>query len=193
MPEDKPLLIVLAGPNGAGKSTFFTAFLKDLALPFLNADILARETGIDAYAAAQEITAIREHFVRLKRSFVLETVLSDPVGDKVRFAASAAESSFDVQLIFIGIETPVLSKQRVRDRVAAGGHNVPDEKLEARFKRTLRNLERSIEQLPHVTIYDNTAYNSPFRFVAEFKNGQMTRKGPTPEPCWAQPYLPQQP
>ncbi len=88
MSDDKPLMIVLAGPNGAGKSTFFTAFLKDLSLPFLNADILARKTGIDAYAAAREITAVRELFVRLKRSFVLETVLSDPLGDKVRFALS---------------------------------------------------------------------------------------------------------
>lgn len=36
----KPLLVMLAGPNGAGKSTFYTTYLTQLGLPFLNADVL---------------------------------------------------------------------------------------------------------------------------------------------------------
>jgi predicted ABC-type ATPase len=36
-------LILLAGPNGAGKSTFYEAHLQNSGLPFLNADIVAKE------------------------------------------------------------------------------------------------------------------------------------------------------
>jgi predicted ABC-type ATPase len=189
MTEPKPLLIILAGPNGAGKSTFYESYLAELLLPFLNADVLSRKTGIDPYAAAREIAAIRDHFVRLKRSFVFETVLSDPVGEKVAFAANAAEAGFDVHLIFVGIKTAALSKQRVRDRVAIGGHDVPVGKLDARYNRTLDNLERAIAQLPLVTIYDNSEYRTPFRFVAEFRNGKLDRKGEPPVPSWVRRFL----
>ena len=37
-----PSLLVLVGPNGAGKSTFYKRYLAEIALPFVNADVLAR-------------------------------------------------------------------------------------------------------------------------------------------------------
>lgn len=189
MPASKPLLILLAGPNGAGKSTFHAAYLSDLSLPFLNADFLSRETGLEAYAAAREIGAIRGHFVRRRQGFIFETVLSDPVGEKVAWAAQAAEAGFDVQLIFLGLNSAALSKKRVRDRVEAGGHEVPAEKLNARYRRTLDNLERSIEQLPRVTLYDNSEYETPFRFVAEFRNGKLARREKAPLPAWTRRFV----
>ena len=56
--SEQPLLVMLAGPNGAGKSTFFTSYLARLGLPFLNADVLAARTGMDAYEAAAQLTDI---------------------------------------------------------------------------------------------------------------------------------------
>ena len=50
-----PQLIMLAGPNGAGKSTFYQTYLAGLGLPFLNADVLAAEVGMEAYEAAAHI------------------------------------------------------------------------------------------------------------------------------------------
>ncbi len=40
-------------------------------------------------------------------------------------------------------------------RVSQGGHDIPDEKLLARFERTQTNLKRAIECLPHVIVYSN--------------------------------------
>ena len=91
-----PLLVMLAGPNGAGKSTFYEAYLKRLGLPFLNADVLARETGLDAYEAARTIAAIRDGCIERRESFVTETVFSDPQGEKVAVLGRAAEAGFDV-------------------------------------------------------------------------------------------------
>jgi predicted ABC-type ATPase len=61
-------------------------------------------------------------------------------------------------------------------RVMQGGHDVPDEKLEARFQRTLANLERAIKALPVVIIFDNTDLARPFRLEAVFEKGR--RIGP---------------
>ena len=183
-------LIVLAGPNGAGKSTFFEAFLAELGLPFLNADNLARETGIGAYEAAREIAAIRDELISRRIGFVTETVLSDPVGEKVGAFARSAKAGFDVHLIFIGISDAQMSVRRVRSRVAAGGHDVPKEKLLARYDRCLANLERAIRSLPRVTVYDNSRFDDPYRLIAEFRDGQLVKKGVGGATPWAEHLLP---
>ncbi len=176
---------MLAGPNGAGKSTFYETHLQALGLPFLNADVLALATGLDAYGAAGTIARIRDEFIQSEKSFITETVFSDPVGEKVKILAGAAEAGFDVTLIYIGIESADLSRERVRARVAAGGHDVPEEKLAARYERSLDNLERAIACLPRVVIYDNSSFASPHRFLAEFQLGKLFRKGEGSVPNWA--------
>ncbi len=187
---EAPLLVMLAGPNGAGKSTFYEANLKSLGLPFLNADILARETGIDAYEAARTIAAIRDGCIERGESFITETVFSDPVGEKVGVLASAVDRGFDVTLLYIGIESSDLSRKRVRTRVSAGGHDVPPEKLEARYRRSLDNLERAIEKrLPRVLLYDNSSFARPHRFLAEFRGGNCVRRGEEGCAGWAERFL----
>lgn len=181
----RPLLVMLAGPNGAGKSTFYETCLAQLGLPFLNADVLAAETGMDAYEAAAEIAEARRVLVTRRMGFVTETVLSDPVGDKVGFLAEAAAGGFDVQLIYIGISDARMSAERVADRVRAGGHDVPLEKVMARYDRTLANLKRAVDRLPRVTIYDNSSFDEPYRLVAEFRSGKLHQRtdGEVPEWC----------
>lgn len=183
-----PLLVMLAGPNGAGKSTFYESHLEALGLPFLNADVLAREAKMDAYTAADTIAAIRDQMIRRGESFVTETVFSDPVGEKVRVLTEAAKAGFDVTLIYIGIADSDLSRRRVKGRVAAGGHDVPVEKLAARYERSLDNLERSIQQLPRVRIYDNSSFETPHRFLVEFRDGQVVGRTQGPIPLWARRF-----
>lgn len=180
---------MIAGSNGAGKSTFYEAHLADLGLPFLNADILSRETGMGSYEAAVAIAAMRDEMVERKEAFVIETVLSDPEGAKVRFLSEAAGAGFDVLLLFIGIADAELSLRRVEARVRAGGHPVPPEKLAARYHRTLANLERAIPLLPRVLIYDNSSYQHPYRFLAEFRAGTVYRKGSGTLPAWARQFI----
>jgi len=181
----KPLLVMLAGPNGAGKSTFHEAYLSDLGLPFLNADELSARTGMGAYEAADQIAALRRLFVERQSGFITESVLSDPVGDKVNFLSEAAAKGFDVHLIFIGIADADLSAERVASRAAAGGHEVPREKIMARFPRTIANLLRAIARLPRVTIYDNSSFDAPFRFLAEYRFGTLVAKSEEDLPEWA--------
>ncbi len=139
-----PTLVMLAGSNGAGKSTFYETYLSHLDLPFLNADILAKELNVDSYEAARRVAALRDFHIQQQKGFITETVLSDPVGEKVQFLKQAAAAGFDVTLVFIGIDSVDLSKKRVKTRVSAGGHDVPVDKLETRYARTLQNLEQFV-------------------------------------------------
>jgi predicted ABC-type ATPase len=91
--DRRPILIVLGGPNGAGKSTFYEANLARLHLHFINADVIAKELQIDAYAAAKLAASLREELLRQRESFIFETVFSDPAGDKLAFFCSSASAA----------------------------------------------------------------------------------------------------
>jgi predicted ABC-type ATPase len=187
--DRRPILIVLAGSNGAGKSTFYEAHLKALNLHFINADVLARELHIDAYAAAKIAASLREDLVRQRESFVFETVFSDPAGDKLAFMQDAVAVGFTVILIFIGIGGADTSERRVAQRIEEGGHDDPPDKLIARFPRTLENLRKSLLALPHVLVFDNDDLNDPYRLVAIFEAGQPTHLD-APLPPWLIPVIP---
>ena len=170
--NQRPVVVALAGPNGAGKSTFYGAHLRATGLRLVNADILARELGIDAYRAAELAGVLRETLLEQQESFVFETVFSDPVSDKISFLQRAAGAGYNVILCFIGISDPAMSEERVSMRVTQGGHDVPAEKLVSRFPRTLENLRKSIRTLPHVFVFDNNDLSDPYRRIAVFHNGE---------------------
>ncbi len=170
--DARPIVIALAGSNGAGKSTFYESFLAGAGLRFLNADVLADALELSAYEAAEMAAAIRSTLVAQRESFIFETVLSDPVGEKVEMLASYAASGYTVVLVFIQIGSVEESIRRVAMRVSQGGHDVPDEKLRARFERTQANLQRAIGCLPHVIIYNNNDLSRPYQLAEAYENGQ---------------------
>jgi predicted ABC-type ATPase len=184
--DKRPVIVAVAGPNGAGKSTFYEAHLKASGLRFLNADVLAGELGIAAYQAAEVAAKLRQELVNQGESFVFETVFSDPVGDKLSFLKNAAQQGYTVVLCFIGIADADRSEERVAIRVSQGGHDVPTDKLTARFPRTMTNLKQAIQELPCVLIFDNDDLRTPYRLTAAFQNGGPTFLSKN-VPAWLQP------
>lgn len=188
---DQPILIVLAGPNGAGKSTFYDRHLATRGMPFVNADRIALEQfgttdPLRAPDAARIADEVRRQLVAGRRSFVFETVLSDPVGDKVAFFRVARDAGYFVEAHFIGLSSAAVSAARVSHRVALGGHDVPDDKIAARFPRTLENLARLLDAADRVTIYDNSETARPHRPVAMLENGALVALA-EPLPRWLEP------
>lgn len=184
-----PLLTVLAGPNGAGKSTFHQHFLARRGLPFVNADVIARElspTDPGPFAAVAAELAGRERWGRLERgeSFIFETVFSDPAGEKVEFLKAAQARGYVVNLVFIGLENSALSFGRVKLRVATGGHSVPEDRVHQRFPRILVNLARAVAFVDRAYLFDNSEIGSPYRFVALFIRGELARSSSS-LPRWA--------
>jgi len=171
--DRRPLIVALAGPNGAGKSTFYHAHLRLAGLRFVNADVLARALKINPYEAATVADSLRRELVRQGESFVFETVFSDPVGDKLGFLRDAAAAGYTVVLCFIGISGADVSEQRVAMRVTQGGHDVPTEKLESRYPRTMANLTTALLEIPYVWIFDNDDLRTPYRLVAVYERGKL--------------------
>ena len=186
--DQRPIIVALAGPNGAGKTTFYHAHLAPAGLRLVNADVIARELDLDPYAAARVADALRWELLKQRESFVFETVFSDPVGDKLAFLKEAAQAGYTVVLCFVGISRPKISEERVAMRVTQGGHDVPSEKLVARFPRILANLKAALRELPHVWVFDNDDLRTPFRLVAVFEGGQAVKLG-KPVPAWLRPLL----
>ena len=69
-------------------------------------------------------------------------------------------------------------------RVEAGGHDVPDEKIVARFPRTFANLRQALSFVNQALLFDNSSADEPYRFVAEFRDGKRRRRKGY-RPVWA--------
>jgi predicted ABC-type ATPase len=187
--DRRPILVAIAGPNGAGKSSFFAAHLASSGLDFLNADTLAEALAIDPYSASSLAGELREQRIERRESFIFETVFSDPVGSKVEFLKNAERIGYLVVLIFIGIDDPELSSDRVAMRVSQGGHDVPALKLAERYPRVMKNLKRSLAELSDVWVYDHSDLEIGYRLVATKENGEeIELHEPTPE--WLRALLP---
>ena len=175
--DQRPVVVALAGPNGAGKSTFYESFLSASGLRFIKADELALSLGIPAYDAAELSGALRKVLIAQRESFIFETVLSDPIGEKVEQLASYSELGYTVALVFIRLDNSDESIRRVSMRVSQGGHDIPDDKLRKRFRRTQANLRRAIRSLLHVLVYDNQNLSNPYQLVEVYEHGQAKGDG----------------
>lgn len=172
--DRRPIIVAIAGPNGAGKTTFYHSHLASAGLRFVNADVLADELAAGPYDAARIADALRHALVERNESFVFETVFSDAAGEKLMFLEEAARRGFEVVLCFIALESAAQSIERVAMRVSQGGHDVPDEKLQARYPRTIRNLREACRRLPTVLIFDNSDLRTPYRLIATFEQGRSS-------------------
>ena len=192
-----PLLVVLVGPNGAGKSTFYKRYLQAIELPFVNADMLA-STLVDAGAPSGEATerlaaeladGRRQEMIGKRTSFITETVFSDPVGAKVVALRAAQTAGYTVVLVFICVESAELSALRVHTRVLDGGHDVPREKIAARFERMRINVKAALTFVDFAVVVDNSSFDYPLRPVASIAKGNVISLD-SPLPWWAKDVLP---
>ncbi len=180
-------LWVIAGGNGAGKSTFYRTQLKPLGLPFINADILAKQLYPDepeqhSYEAARIAATMRGKLLQEGRSFCFETVFSHP--SKIDFIAQARSMGYEVILVFIHLDNISLNQARVSQRVSEGGHSVPEDKIISRIPKVLQNIKQALALCNQCYLLDNSRLDNPFKQVAEVRNGKVIIKVPA-LPEWA--------
>lgn len=179
-----PLLHLLAGPNGAGKTTFYEHVLKPVTgLPFVNADVIAREQWPDSdqdhsYEAAQIAADRRESLIASGQSFIAETVFSHP--SKLELIDRAQRAGFLVIVHIILVPLP-LSMRRVEARVRHGGHAVPLDKQRERYPRLWPLVAQALRLADEGFAYDNTSAQSPYRVVAHFENGKQIGQANWPD------------
>ena len=138
-----PEAILIAGANGAGKTTFAREFLPALhsGVPFLNADEVQREKVLLRHpvAAGRELLGRLSESERRRQSFAIETTLSSTM--YVRRIHAWRSSGYRITLHFIELPSADFAVHRVALRVAAGGHEVPEQDIRRRFRRGLDLFE----------------------------------------------------
>ena len=140
-----PNLYIIAGCNGAGKTTASFTILPEIlnCKEFVNADSIA--AGLSPFNP--ESVAIEAGRLMLSRihelmgagvDFAFETTLA--TRRYVYLVKTAQELGYKVTLLFIWLDSPETAIQRVADRVAEGGHNIPENVIERRYHRGISNL-----------------------------------------------------
>jgi predicted ABC-type ATPase len=167
-------LDLVVGPNGAGKSTFVELTLAPLlsGSAFVNAGEIARQRwpkdpAAHSYQAAQVAAETRAKLIELGASCIAETVFSHPSKLELIAAARAADYSIALHVLMIPEE---LAVERVRHRVNAGGHSVPENKIRERYQRLCGLVAAAIIRCDSATIYDDSGIEGP-RIVAELNDG----------------------
>lgn len=200
----RPVLFVLAGVNGAGKSSVGGHLLERQGMPWFNPDTFARElmasTGCDQRTA--NVAAWHEGVRRLdeaiaKRcSFAIETTLG---GHTMPAKIAKAARTHDVLMWFCGLDSDDHHVARVRARVAAGGHDIPEAKIRERYPAALTNLIALLPKIARLQVYDNSTDAAPGEpipdpvRVAEVLKGKLAWPADAADlaktPGWARPVL----
>ncbi|MDX9767047.1 MAG: hypothetical protein RBT51_06890 [Ectothiorhodospiraceae bacterium] len=141
----EPTCWIIAGPNGAGKTTFALEYLSQVAgcTHFINADLIA--AGLSPLAPDRELLAASRLFLReieeriaTREDFAFETTLAGRT--YLRLVERLRADGWRVNLIYLALPSVEMSKLRVAERVAHGGHNIPAADIERRFPRSLCHL-----------------------------------------------------
>ncbi len=175
-----PSLWIVAGPNGAGKSTLVDQYLRG-RLPIINPDDLAAEFG-GMLAGGRVALARRVELLATGESFVVETTLAGSSG--MTLVAAAIDAGFRLKLIYIGLASAPHAAERVRARVAAGGHHVDTADVVRRFGRSLRNAADLASQADRLLLFDNSGRRR--RLVASYRQGRRKFVA-SAVPNWAKP------
>ena len=191
MTARRPLMVVVAGPNGSGKTTLTRLVLAHEWLrgtAYINPDEIAqRELGgwndvehvLQAARLADERRAL---YLSRGENFAYETVFSTP--GRVSFIEQAKSAGYFIRLYFVGTSDPLINIARVKARVAEGGHDVPTDKIVARYHRSMANLKLVLPIVDRAYIYDNSIENKPAIRWARLRDGHLIRAHEIPMPSW---------
>lgn len=150
--ESRPSVVVLAGPNGAGKSTVAPFLLPLLSVTeFVNADVIAAEQA-PGHPQSAALSAGREMLIRLRHlavrrvSFAFETTLASR--HFAPWLADLIAGGYTMHILFVWLPSPDVAIRRVRRRVLAGGHDVPEAVVS--LATTWRMYDNSVGRVPRL-------------------------------------------
>jgi len=194
---------VLAGVNGAGKSSLFGSLVEESDATYVDPDARTREilasepqlTLTEANSRAWKAGRKLLHTaVENRESYAFETTLG---GRSIAADLKAAAQVMPVRVWYVGLASPEMHIQRVQARVAAGGHDIPEDKIRSRYERSRINLIDLLPDLLELRVYDNSAEGDPKqgqrptpRLLLEMRAGRIVGSVDLDAaPDWAKPIL----
>ncbi len=155
-------LYIISGCNGAGKTTASYTVLPEIlrCREFVNADEIARglspfnPEGMAIEAGRLMLRRIDE-LLDMGESFAIETTLA--TRSYLKMVRRARDKGYRVHILFFWLHTPELAIQRVAERVAQGGHNIPEDVIRRRYAVGIRNLfDIFMDEVDSWSIHDNS-------------------------------------
>ena len=154
----QPSCIILGGPNGSGKSSAYAKLKLDGV--WVNADEIAKELtetsdGRTAAMAAGR-AAIRKlaELISTKISFIYETTLSSQ--QAINLMRDAKAAGFSVGIYYVALDSVETNIERVRQRVEAGGHGIPEDDIRRRYEGSLDKLAAALGYSDEALLMDNS-------------------------------------
>lgn len=145
-----------------------------------------RIPNFNSYHASVLSDFLRRKALDGRKSFTFETVMSSR--DKVDLLRDARGRGYRTYLYFVATEDPAINIQRVRRRVAEGGHDVPEDKIVARHRRSLELMPEAFVHTSRAYFFDTSGPEA--MYFAEGTNGADLRLVPGRiSPRWFQPIL----
>lgn len=167
----KKIFYLFAGVNGAGKSTLYNTESLDINIKDtvrINTDEIVRKIGnwkndSDQIKAAKIAINLRNNCFQYGKSFNKETTLTGKT--ILKNIDKAKEQGYELQLFYVGLNSSDIAKERVKNRVEKGGHNIENNVIEKRYYESLKNLKKIISKFDKVYLYDNSIkYKNIFLF-----------------------------
>ena len=167
----KKIFYLFAGVNGAGKSTLYNTESLDINIKDtvrINTDEIVRKIGnwknnSDQIKAAKIAINLRNNCFQCGKSFNEETTLTGKT--ILKNIDKAKEQGYELQLFYVGLNSSDIAKERVKNRVEKGGHNIENDVIEKRYYESLKNLKKIISKFDKVYLYDNSIkYKNIFLF-----------------------------
>ena len=133
-----PRLYIISGCNGAGKTTASYSLLPEMldCREFVNSDEFAK--GLSPFDPSKaSIQASRymlmkiRYLLKKQKDFAIETTLATRT--LLKTVKMAQEAGYTVTLLYFWLNSPELAIERVRARVEAGGHNIPEATIRRRY------------------------------------------------------------
>lgn len=143
------------------------------------------EVIVNSYFASVAADFIRQNLLLSHQSFTFETVMSSP--DKIEFLSKAQEFGYRTYLYYVATESPLINISRVKYRVKTGGHDVPKDKIESRYYRSLDLLSEAIKVSNRAYIFDNSG--AEFQWIAEITEGKQIEIKSDIQPLWLKKYV----
>lgn len=112
------------------------------------------DASVNSYTVALLVNFLQDECINRGVSFSQETVFSHP--SKVAALAKAHTAGFRTYLYYVATDDPGINASRVSERYEQGGHDVPPDKIAARYVRSLANLPNALPHLSRAFFFDNS-------------------------------------
>ena len=176
-------LYIVSGCNGSGKTTASYAVLPEIlkCSQFVNSDEFAKALSPFSPAKAS-VKASRYMLLKIryplkrKEDFAIETTLATRSLQNI--IIEAQKDGYFVTVIYFWLSSPEMALERIRARVAAGGHNILESTVRRRYNVGLSymfGLYMGIAD--RWVLADNSTI--PFKVIAQgWKENMVVRDNP---------------